>query len=166
MDGVTRNHINGEQEGWSMTELYHHGIKGMKWGIRRTPEQLGHPRSTRRKSKSKDYKRASVRAKATTAELKRRQERLKLENEVRRLEWENASEAEKLDKQVSDLLLKFGAYTLVGGIVVLGTAYGTKKLYPKIASRYGNVDMDTIKQGAEFLQEIIPGINKIIPKAK
>lgn len=22
--------------------LYHHGIKGMKWGIRRTPEQLGH----------------------------------------------------------------------------------------------------------------------------
>ena len=23
-------------------ELYHHGIKGMKWGIRRTPEQLGH----------------------------------------------------------------------------------------------------------------------------
>lgn len=23
-------------------ELYHHGIKGQKWGVRRTPEQLGH----------------------------------------------------------------------------------------------------------------------------
>lgn len=26
-------------------ELYHHGVKGMKWGVRRTPEQLGHRRS-------------------------------------------------------------------------------------------------------------------------
>ena len=23
-------------------ELYHHGLKGMKWGVRRTPAQLGH----------------------------------------------------------------------------------------------------------------------------
>ena len=23
-------------------ELYHHGIKGMKWGVRRSPAQLGH----------------------------------------------------------------------------------------------------------------------------
>lgn len=30
-------------------ELYHHGIKGMKWGVRRSPQQLGHPVSKKRK---------------------------------------------------------------------------------------------------------------------
>ena len=29
-------------------QLYHHGIKGMKWGIRRTPAQLGHQIKQRR----------------------------------------------------------------------------------------------------------------------
>lgn len=28
--------------------IYHHGIKGMHWGIRRTPEELGHPRREKR----------------------------------------------------------------------------------------------------------------------
>lgn len=28
-------------------ELYHYGIKGMRWGVRRTPEQLGHKTGSR-----------------------------------------------------------------------------------------------------------------------
>ena len=38
--------------------LSHHGIKGQKWGVRRSPEELGHrvPRSTIRAAK-KDAKR-------------------------------------------------------------------------------------------------------------
>lgn len=40
-----------------MTEmLYHHGIKGMHWGIRRTPEELGHPQSDSKKNE-KDKRR-------------------------------------------------------------------------------------------------------------
>lgn len=32
------------------SELYHHGVKGMKWGVRRSPEQLGHRVSKHKKS--------------------------------------------------------------------------------------------------------------------
>ena len=34
------------------TELYHYGVKGMKWGVRRTPEQLGHRPSKSKQSPS------------------------------------------------------------------------------------------------------------------
>lgn len=33
-------------------ELYHHGIKGQKWGVRRTPAQLGHTTGTKKKKSS------------------------------------------------------------------------------------------------------------------
>lgn len=33
-------------------ELYHYGIKGMKWGIRRTPAQLGHRTGAKKKKTS------------------------------------------------------------------------------------------------------------------
>lgn len=37
-------------------ELYHHGVKGMKWGVRRTPAQLGHKTgSKKRRAKAKAY---------------------------------------------------------------------------------------------------------------
>lgn len=39
------------------TFLEHHGVKGMKWGVRRTPAQLGHkPSGKRKKSKSSSTK--------------------------------------------------------------------------------------------------------------
>lgn len=33
----------GEKLSEGSAELMHHGVKGQKWGVRRTPEQLGHP---------------------------------------------------------------------------------------------------------------------------
>ena len=42
-------------------ELMHFGIKGMRWGIRRTDAQLGHPRHTgSRRPRSAAYKKASA----------------------------------------------------------------------------------------------------------
>lgn len=48
-------------------ELYHHGIKGMKWGIRRTPEQLGYRKTSSKKktsTKSEAQKKKEKAAKA------------------------------------------------------------------------------------------------------
>ena len=36
----------------SNRELYHHGVKGMKWGVRRTPSQLGYKTQPKQKRKS------------------------------------------------------------------------------------------------------------------
>lgn len=38
----------------SSDELMHYGVKGMKWGVRRTPEQLGHKQKSK-KSTDSDY---------------------------------------------------------------------------------------------------------------
>lgn len=36
-----------------MSELFHYGVKGMKWGVRRTPEELGHKTTKRLTSEEK-----------------------------------------------------------------------------------------------------------------
>lgn len=37
----------------SMWELYHHGVKGMKWGVRRSPKELGHEPPTKAGKRAK-----------------------------------------------------------------------------------------------------------------
>ena len=44
-------------------EIWHHGIKGMKWGVRRTPEQLGHrtkSKRTKMDNTHEDYKKLMI----------------------------------------------------------------------------------------------------------
>lgn len=65
--------------------LEHYGIKGMKWGVRRSPEELGHRTSTKKKTSSLKQKVKKLKKKVkadnekrkAAAEKKKREEILK-----------------------------------------------------------------------------------------
>lgn len=47
-----------------LSDIYHHGVKGMKWGVRRTPEQLGYkpkPKKTKVTPEEKQKKKLTKR---------------------------------------------------------------------------------------------------------
>lgn len=77
-------------------ELYHFGIKGMKWGVRRTPEQLGHRTASKKKSFTstelakklftKKSKVSSSTSSLSDADLQKRIDRLTLEKKAKDLE--------------------------------------------------------------------------------
>lgn len=109
-------------------ELYHHGIKGQKWGIRRTKAQLGYKIAEARKKHAanaavrkkeraakRDEKRAAKNAakenqkkaskpinEMTLDELRERQKRLQVEHEV----WRMEKEIEGYKKDIASMTAK------------------------------------------------------------
>jgi len=113
-----------------MSELYHHGILGMRWGVRRTPEQLGHRQQIREERrnrikrssgsiKSDTYREAQKQdiSKLTNQQLKDYNERLQLEQNFARLTSGKV-------KQGKDWVTK----TIISGIVVGSVATVTKQV--------------------------------------
>lgn len=77
--------------------LEHHGILGMKWGVRRTPEQLGHKLAKKRKSFEKYSEKAKAAGEAGNAK--------KLNRYTKKAARIN-KQAVKLDKRLSKVLKK------------------------------------------------------------
>lgn len=75
----------------NQNELLHYGVLGMKWGVRRTPEQLARARGKSKSSSdeiSDDYKKAHSRKSVKSmsdAELRSRLNRLEMEQKYTKL---------------------------------------------------------------------------------
>lgn len=83
--------------------LMHYGVKGMKWGIRRTPTQLGHkPSGSKRKTSAKKSKKPSglLKKKVKTKKVTRRKKASEFTDE----ELSRAVKRLQLEKQYMDLV--------------------------------------------------------------
>lgn len=75
--------------------LAHHGIKGQKWGVTRTPEQLGHMKKLRPKKQSKKESYLST--------LKTKLEKRQAEKKAAQAEQKAAKQAEDHEKLKEEL---------------------------------------------------------------
>ena len=113
-----------------MNELYHYGIKGMRWGIRRyqNPDgsrtALGKKRESSRNDKEKKARKADAKNRRTMSDvdLKKRIERMKLEKEYKNLVDEDIAPGKKY---IFEILSAIGKKTIP--VVAAGAlAYGVK----------------------------------------
>lgn len=123
-------------------ELAHHGVKGQKWGVRRTAAQLGNKasKSTSNKKndlderKRDDMRRASHnRRLLSEKEIRSRIERIKLEKQLKDL---TNSEINRGRKIVSEVFESTGKTVLKGAALYSVKAIMTKEFNLKDAAGY------------------------------
>ena len=100
-------------------ELYHHGVKGMKWGVRKTPVRSSSGATRKRKSNTLSlFKKKKTTRKVSSAnsspaqtksikdmsddELQKKIERVRLEQQYQELDPKSVSRGKRIAKRVMD----------------------------------------------------------------
>lgn len=99
----------------NQAELYHHGVKGMRWGVRQKPKKSSSSKNTTKRVKEddthEDYKKAHNKKKVkymSDAELNARISRLQKEQSYKTL---SATRMQRGRKAVGDVMVNIGKET-------------------------------------------------------
>ena len=109
--------------------LKHYGVLGMKWGVRRTPTQLGRKTKEQKLSEKKKKIDSKNRGTLTVAQLKKKIERLQMEKQLREL---TESELNPGRKAVKSALTQIGtkvATTAISGALLYGVKAAVTKQF-------------------------------------
>lgn len=144
-------------------ELYHYGILGMKWGIRRTPAQLGHRIKQRKVEKQRKENLAKARQARAERQKKLKSGKLK-PKEMTEAELRKEVQRLQLEKQYMDLKRDTSSQNK-------GKTFASKYGGQLVDKLITNVGIDLVTQvaksaGAKGIDDIIDKINAKIPDDK
>lgn len=144
-------------------ELYHYGILGMKWGIRRTPAQLGHRIKQRKVEKQRKENLAKARQARAERQKKLKSGKLK-PKEMTEAELRKEVQRLQLEKQYMDLKRDTSSQNK-------GKTFASKYGGQLVDKLITNVGIDLVTQvaksaGAKGIDDVIDKINAKIPDDK
>ena len=144
-------------------ELYHYGILGMKWGIRRTPAQLGHRIKQRKVEKQRKENLAKARQARAERQKKLKSGKLK-PKEMTDAELQKAIQRLELEKKYMDAQRDASSQNK-------GKTFASKYGGQLVDKLITNVGIDLVTQvaksaGAKGIDDVIDKINAKIPDDK